>query len=181
MWWRVDSKLPNGVCLQSRFKAKMGCCLSCCCCSSRISPDDPSVTAYILTTAYARYGARVQVNYNSQSAKPVYVRSDELYFDCCSCITGGYPLQLISSIDVVRGATILVGRKGIFLNPGVRIKGSDGTTIAFSATSPEVDVFVHQLRSAVDAAKAKNTWSKLRIFLCGLYQRYHFYSQLIPN
>lgn len=148
--------MPNGVCLQSRL-AKMGCCLSCCCCSSRISQDDPSVTAYILTTAYARYGAGAQTNYNSTSAKPVYVRSDELRFDCCPCIIGGYPLRLISSIDVVRGATILVGRKGIFLNPGVRIKGSDGTTIAFSATSPEVDVFVHQLRSAVDAAKAKNT------------------------
>lgn len=135
----------------------MGCCLSCCCCGSRIDPDDSSIAAYILTNAYARYGARVQKSYNCRSAKPVYVRSNELHFDSCSCPTRGYPLRLVSSIDVVRGATILVGQRGIFLNPGVRIKGSDGTTIAFSATSPEVDAFVHQLRLAVDAAKAKNT------------------------
>lgn len=135
----------------------MGCCLSCCCCGSRINPDDPSVTAYILTTAYTRDGAGVRTEYNCPSPRPVYVRSDVLRFDCCSCVARGYPLRLINSIDVVRGATILVGERGIFLNPGVRIKGSDGTTIAFSATSPEVDVFVHQLRSAVDTAKAKST------------------------
>ena len=38
---------------------------------------------------------------------------------------------------------------------GVRIKGRDGTTIAFSASSDEANTFVQQLRSeaGIDAAK----------------------------
>ena len=136
----------------------MGCCLSCCCCSSNITPDeDPSITAYILTTGYVRHGLGGTQTYNCPTPKPVYVRGNQLRFDCCSCIFGGYPLHRVTSIDIVRGGTILVGHQGIFLNPGVRIKGSDGTTIAFTASNIDVDIFVHQLRSAVDAAKVNTS------------------------
>lgn len=92
--------------------------------------------------------------YMCSRPRAVYVRSDKLYFDYCPCLAGGYPLCNISSVDVVRGATILVGDRGLFLDPGVRIKGSDGTSIAFTAPSAEVDMFVLQLRSAVVTAKA---------------------------
>lgn len=131
----------------------MGNC--CCCCGSGISAESPSVVAYILTPHYVRRG-RVGQEYNCPTPRPVYVRNDKLYFDCCSCI-GGYALDKISSVDVVRGATILVGYRGLFLDPGVRIKGSDGTTIAFTAQNTEVATFVHQLTSAVQAAKGKQT------------------------
>ena len=128
----------------------MGNC--CCCCGSGISAESPSVVACVLTTQYVRHGT-VRQQYNCPTPRAVYARENKLYFDCCTCI-GGYALGNISSVDVVRGATILVGYRGIFLNPGVRIKGTDGTTIAFTAENTEVDTFVHQLRSAVQAAKA---------------------------
>ena len=85
----------------------------------------------------------------------MYVRREKLYLDWRACAVGGFPLSKISSVDVVRGATILVGDRGLFLDPGVRIKGSDGTAIAFTAPNAEVDMFVLQLRSAVAAAKDK--------------------------
>lgn len=134
---------------------EMGSCLSCCCCccGSRIDPEDPSVTAYILTTRYIRHGAGKRQKYMCPTPRAVYVRREKLYFDCCACAVGGFPLSKISSVDVVRGATILVGHRGLFLDPGVRIKGNDGTSIAFTAPNAEVDMFVLQLRSAVATAR----------------------------
>ena len=78
--------------------------------------------------------------------KAVYVREDKLYFDCCSWI-GGDSLSRMSSVDVV------------YLNPiepWIRIRTTDGTAIVFTAaTQVEADTFVHQLRSAVKAAKTR--------------------------
>ena len=75
----------------------------------------------------------------------VYARDDKLYLDCCTCLSGsGYPLTLITKIDIF--ATT------------VRICGRDGTVIGFTTSShhtDEADRFVSQLQSAVDAAKAK--------------------------
>ena len=132
----------------------MGSCLSyCCCCGSRINLEHPSVTAYVLTTRYMRHGAGTRQKYMCPTPRAVYVRRDKLYLDCCAGVVGGFPLRKISSVDVVRGATILVGHRGLFLDPGVRIKGSDGTSIAFTAPNAEVNMFVLHLRSAVAAAK----------------------------
>ena len=41
----------------------------------------------------------------------------------------------------------------ISLNPGMHIRGSDGTTIVFTASDPEVEIFAKQLRSAMEMAK----------------------------
>ena len=134
----------------------MGSCISCCCCcGSRIDPESPSVTAHILTSRYIRHGAGTRQKYICPTPRAVYVRREKLYLDWCACAVGGFPLSKISSVDVVRGDTILVGDRGLFLDPGVRIKGSDGTAIAFTAPNAEVDMFVLQLRSAVAAAKDK--------------------------
>ena len=89
--------------------------------------------------------------YDCPTPRAVYVSRDKLYFDCC--VAGGVPLWNITSADVVRGATILVGDRGVFLDPGIRIKATDGTVIAFTGSNAEVDMFVLHLRSAVAAAK----------------------------
>ena len=129
----------------------MGCCFSCC--GSRVDPDDPTIRAYVLTSRYLRQGALGNLTkYNCPYPKPVYVRKNKLHFDRC-CIVGGYPLTQISSVEVVRGGTVLVGGRGISLNPGMRIRGSDGTTIAFTASDPEVEIFAQQLRSTMEMAK----------------------------
>ena len=134
----------------------MGGC--CCCCGSGIDAGDPSVSAHLLTTRYMRHGPRRQ-KYKCPTPRAVYVREDKLYFESCTCVAGGYPLERITSADVVRGATILVGHRGLFLNPGIRVKGNDGTVIAFSAPNSEVDMFVLQLRSSVAAVKERRSQS----------------------
>ena len=131
-----------------------GCCCCCYCCGSRVDLDSSPVKAYILTTRYIRHGGGRQRKYMCQSSpKPVYASGGALYLGVCQCVNR-YPLRQIYSVDVVRGATILVGYRGLHLDPGVRIKGSDGTIIAFTASNEEVDAFVHQLRSAVELAKS---------------------------
>lgn len=114
-----------------------------CCCSSGVDPDDPTVQAYILTTAYQKTRGMFSSRY-SGCLVAVYAREDKLYLD--SCLYGsGYPLTLITKIDIF--ATT------------VRICGSDGTVIGFTTSSyhtDEADRFVSQLQSAVDAAKAKS-------------------------
>lgn len=126
----------------------MGCCFSCCCCGSNIDPDDPTVTAYILTTAYRRTNGLVHSNYLRPTVpKAVYAREGKLHFDCCDCVLGGYPLIQISSIDDVLPYTDA--------DVVVRIRGSDGTVIAFAASNRtnEAGTFVSRLKMAVKEAK----------------------------
>lgn len=133
----------------------MGNCVTggCCCCGSSVDAESSEVKAYILTTQYIRHGEGYRTKYTCpQSPTPVYARGDTLYFGVCECLNQ-YPLRNINSVDVVRGATILVGDRGLYLDPGVRIKGSDRTTIAFTTPNAEVAAFVHQLKSAVELAK----------------------------
>ena len=122
------------------------------------------------------------VRYIAPCPQAVYVRGNKLYSQCCSCL-GGYPIANITAVEVIRGGQILFlytrfrvsnpkGATVHILNQGesvdhgvprwnyrtleftgVRITGSDGTKIAFAATSEEAEVFAQQLRSAADVAR----------------------------
>ena len=119
----------------------MGCCFSGFC--SNVDPEDPTVTAYILTTGYHQTMGMFSSRYSCCCVpRPVYVREDNLYFDCFQF--QGYPLTSISKIDI--------------LGVNVRIYGSDGTVIGFTTSSyhtDETDRFVSRLQAAVDAAKSR--------------------------
>lgn len=127
----------------------MGCSLGCCVKYSfpdHVSPDDPSLSAYALTTNYVRHtpGGSTHLFNSPTVPKAVYVRDDMLRLDVSNCwivcITGteldggGYPVCNISSVEVVK-------------ENQVKISGSDGTRIAFITQHPE------QFVSALEAVR----------------------------
>ena len=93
------------------------------------------------------------------SPKAVYVRDDKIYFDCCTGCIGGYPLQNITVAEVARDVTVNFPARGnyssFYLNPGVKITGSDGTIIAFSGEEGEVEKFVRDLNKAMENSQKK--------------------------
>ena len=152
-----------------------------CCCSADVDPTDSSITAYIRTTVFVRQRGDLLVQrYISPSvSRAVYIRENKLYFERFSCVMDGYPIANITTVEVIRGRKLVVRRRGerekvYILNQGesvdhgvarwiyrpieceftgVRMTGSDGTMIAFAATSEEAEVFIQQLRSAIDVAR----------------------------
>ena len=85
------------------------------------------------------------INYQYYWPKTVYVSGDILYFDYCTCMTGGYHLSKISSVEILPGTDA---------DPDVmvHISGFDGTMISFTAPSNEAETFVSQLKSAAGGA-----------------------------
>ena len=148
-----------------------------CCCS--VDPAGSSITAYVRTTVFIRQrervmgGGGVDFAYIQPFPQAVYVRGNKLYFQWCLCLDG-YHIANITTVEVIRGgqlflcpssrvdttrATVHILNQGETVDhrvlrtlefTGVRITGSDGTMIAFAATS---EVFAQQLRSAADVAK----------------------------
>lgn len=154
----------------------MGNCCCCCCAGPPADPSDPDVAAHILTDQFVRYrGIVIITRYVLPgSPKAVYVRDGGLYFDCCAGCIGGYPLQNITSAEVVRGVTLQLPRSnnrsyyprrvdysGFHLNPGVHITGSDGTIIAFLGKEGELEKFVQDLSVAMKTASVTDEEKKI--------------------
>ena len=83
----------------------------------------------------------------------MYARDDKLYFECCGC--DGYPLRRITSAEVVSGGWTTIGLTATRIT-GVRIRGSDGTTILFATSIADAQLFVQELRVAVEAARKRS-------------------------
>ena len=154
-----------------------------CCCSADVDPPGSPIIAYIRTTVFIRQRGDLLVQRYIRPSVPrvVYIRANKLYFERFSCVIGGYPIANITTVEVIRGGKLVLRRRGerekvYILNQGesvsvdrgvarwiyrpfeceftgVRMTGSDGTMIAFAATSEEAEVFIQQLRSAIDVAK----------------------------
>ena len=116
-----------------------------CCCPDHVSPDDPSLSAYALTTNYVRHAPGAHLSFHSTVPKAVYVRGDMLRLDvsncCVTCITGneldgGYPLRNISGVEVMK-AESLTYLNSYKVENGVKITGFDGSWIVFSTQYPE--------------------------------------------
>ena len=140
---------------------------SCCCCGGpEADPNDPDVTAYIRTGRFLRYreGGPMMSFTGPPRYKPVYVREGRLYLDnnCCMCCIDnvGYPVRSITSVEIARWERIALPGRGylglVFLNPGVKIAGADGTLIVFSGEEGDVEVFVEQLRKTMEVYREKS-------------------------
>lgn len=133
----------------------MGCFLSCCF-NVGINPGDPSVSAYARTTQYESQGDTGYIYFVSPvSPRDVYVREGMLYFDAGICCIGsrGYPISNISSVEVIRGESVVVGGQIMIPEPQVKITGSNNTRIVFS--TPNAEHFVGALEAVRHSESVK--------------------------
>ena len=104
-------------------------------------------SGHILTTNSQHVGiaGMTYINYQYRWPKAVYVSRDILYFDYCTCMTGGYHLNKISSAKILS----MTDTKPDVM---VHISEFDGTMISFTASSNDAETFVSQLKSAAGGA-----------------------------